>query len=76
MKEKYSGSARLQKKYTVSYLTKEMRENHGEVPQYLVQDSHPAIIDPETFEEVQRMIERKKGKGHTSSVTAFSSKIK
>jgi len=75
--EKYSGSARLQKKYTVNYLTKELRDNNGEVPQYLVEDSHPAIIDPSVFEEVQRMMEeRKTVKGRMSSATPFSSEIR
>ncbi|MBR3320166.1 recombinase family protein [Candidatus Saccharibacteria bacterium] len=51
--EKYKGDARLQKTYIVDFLTKEVRINHGERKQYYVQNSHPAIISPETFERVQ-----------------------
>lgn len=51
--EKYKGDALLQKSYTVDFLTKEVKPNHGEVPQYYVTDSHPAIIDPETWELTQ-----------------------
>lgn len=51
--EKYKGDALLQKSYTVDFLTKEVKPNHGEVPQYYVTDSHPAIIDPETWQLTQ-----------------------
>ena len=44
--EKYRGDARLQKKFTVDFLQKKMKVNEGEVPQYYVENIHPAIIDP------------------------------
>ncbi len=43
--EKYKGDALLQKTYTVDFLTKKRVENNREVPQYYVEESHPAIID-------------------------------
>ncbi len=58
--EKYKGDALLQKTYTVDFLTKKRVENNGEVPQYYVEESHPAIIDKETWEAVQLEIERRK----------------
>ena len=54
--EKYAGNALLQKTYTVDYLTKEVRKNTGELPQYLIEYSHDPIIDLETFEKVQEKI--------------------
>src|SRR5574344_1869687 len=42
--EKYKGSAVLQKKFTVDFLTKKMKVNEGEFPQYYVEESQPAII--------------------------------
>lgn len=57
--EKYKGDALLQKTYTADFLTKSIRKNKGEVPQYYIQNSHPAIIDPETFELVQQEIKRR-----------------
>lgn len=54
--EKYRGDALLQKTYTVDYLTKEVRKNDGDVRQYLVENSHEPIIDPETFELVQQKL--------------------
>ncbi|WP_245331584.1 recombinase family protein [Clostridium algifaecis] len=58
--EKYKGDALLQKTYTVDFLTKKRVENNGEVPQYYVEESHPAIIDKEMWEAVQLEIERRR----------------
>lgn len=58
--EKYKGDALLQKTYTADFLTKKSKKNHGEVPQYYIKDSHPAIIDPATFDLVQQEIERRR----------------
>ena len=58
--EKYKGDALLQKTYTADFLTKEVRKNKGELPQYYIENSHPAIIDPETFALVQKEIERRR----------------
>ena len=74
--EKYKGSALLQKRYTVDFLTKTMKVNEGEVPQYYVEDSHPAIIRPEEWEAVQTEITRRKGKGRRHDCgSPFSGKI-
>lgn len=74
--EKYKGSALLQKRFTVDFLTKKQKVNEGEVPQYFVEDSHPAIIDPEEFELVQAEMERRKSIGRVySSSNIFSTKI-
>ncbi|MDD4378227.1 MAG: recombinase family protein [Eubacteriales bacterium] len=58
--EKYKGDALLQKTYTVDFLTKKRVENNGEVPQYYVEESHPAIIEKETWEAVQLEMERRR----------------
>lgn len=58
--EKYKGSALLQKSFTVDFLTKKTKVNEGEVPQYYVEDSHPAIIEPWEWEQVQTELERRK----------------
>ena len=74
--EKYKGSALLQKKFTVDFLTKMQKVNEGEVPQYFIEDSHPPIIEPEEFELVQAEIARRKeiGKVYSSS-NIFSTKL-
>lgn len=74
--EKYKGDALLQKGFTVDFLTKKRKVNEGEVPQYYVQNSHPAIIEPDEFDAVQAEIERRKGLGRPSGCNSpFSTKI-
>lgn len=74
--EKYKGDALLQKGYTVDFLTKKKKVNEGEVPQYYVENSHPAIIEPETFELVQAEFKRRKSAGkYTSAINCFASRI-
>ncbi len=51
--EKYKGDAILQKTYTIDFLTKKMKVNEGEVPQYYVENGHPAIVSKEAWNEVQ-----------------------
>ncbi|EAX47792.1 prophage LambdaSa04, site-specific recombinase, resolvase family [Thermosinus carboxydivorans Nor1] len=58
--EKYKGDALLQKTYTIDFLSKKRAENTGQVPQYYVEDSHPAIIDKEMWEAVQLEMERRR----------------
>jgi len=75
--EKYKGDALLQKSFTVDFLTKKTKPNEGEVPQYYVENNHPAIIQPETFDLVQAEIARRvRGKNRYSGVGIFSSRIK
>lgn len=52
--EKYTGDALLQKTITTDFLTHKRVKNRGEVQQYFVEDSHPAIISKETFQKGSR----------------------
>lgn len=61
--EKYSGDAVLQKSFTVDFLSKKMKKNAGEVPQYIVTDSYPGIIDKAEWELVQAEMAKRKAKG-------------
>ena len=75
--EKYAGMARIQKTFTPDFLTKKAVKNNGQVPSYFVEQSHPAIIAPATFEMVQNEIARRKQDGRRySGVSIFSGKIK
>lgn len=58
--EKYKGDALLQKTYTIDFLSKKRAVNDGDVPQYYVENSHPAIIDRITWEAVQQEIKRRR----------------
>ena len=75
--EKYKGDALLQKSITVDFLTKKIKANEGEVPQYYVEGDHEAIIQPEIFDRVQILMEaRSGGRNRNSSVNVLSGKIK
>lgn len=74
--EKYKGDARLQKKFTTDFLTKKMKVNEGEVPQYYVEHSHEAIIVPLEWDMVQAEIARRRSLGRAySGNSVFSSKL-
>ena len=57
--EKYMGDARLQKTYTVDYLTKKRVKNEGQIEQYYVQNSHKGIIPRIEWEAVQLEYKRR-----------------
>lgn len=74
--EKYKGDAILQKSFTVDFLTKKKKVNEGEVPQYYVENSHPAIISAEVFDLAQVEFERRRSdRGLRRSNSCFSGKI-
>lgn len=75
--EKYRGSALLQKCFTTDFLTKKRKVNEGEVPQYYIENSHEAIIDPLEWDAVQDEIKRRKAIGRAySSKSIFGAKLK
>ena len=57
--EIYTGNRLLQKTYIESHLTKKLIKNRGELPKYLCEDLHEAIIDQETFDRVQEEHKRR-----------------
>ena len=65
--EKYIGDSLVQKRYTPEDLPLRQKRNNGELSQYYIQNSHPAIISRETFEAVQQLLNRRR-KRHPPSV--------
>jgi DNA invertase Pin-like site-specific DNA recombinase len=57
--EKYIGQLLLQKSFVEDHLSKRRVQNVGQLPQYLVEDHHEAIIDSVTFAAVQAEIARR-----------------
>ena len=53
--EKYVGDSLLQKWYSMETFPVRRKRNEGERTQYLLSNSHPAIIDRETFEKAQSL---------------------
>ena len=61
----------------MDFLTKKVKRNEGEVPQYYVENDHEAIVSPAVFDMVQTEIaKRKKEITRYSGVSIFSNKIK
>jgi len=63
------GDALLQKTFTEHVLT-DKKNNVGQVPKYYVENSHPAIIDKHTWDQVQVELAKRSSKpAHTGKLT-------
>ena len=60
--EKYMGDLEMQKNVTVDMLAHIVKKNTGEAPKYYIKNHHPAIIDRESWEQVQVMVQESKKK--------------
>ena len=68
--EKYAGDLLLQKTYRLDHISKKQMINHGELPMYSVSNAHEAIIDRDTFEQVQQELMLRSEKCHSHHVTS------
>ena len=59
----YTGNLLLQRYYSHDALTKRKTVNNGELPMYLAENTHEAIIDVDTFEKVQRLLKERRIEG-------------
>lgn len=66
--EKYKGDALRGKTYIEDCISKKVRVNTGERPQYYIENNHPAIIDSATFGRVQEELARRTGKRKVKQV--------
>jgi site-specific DNA recombinase len=74
--EKYKGDALLQKRFTDNYLNHSLVKNTGQIPQYYVENNHPAIIDKDMWDLVQIELEKRLAMGSQySSSYIFASKL-
>ncbi len=75
--EKYAGNAILQKTYCEDFLTKRVVKNQGQVPQYYVEQSHPAIVTQEVFDMVQVELtkNRERGISRSGGSSCFSGRV-
>lgn len=76
----YTGNLLLQKEFITDPISKQRKKNHGELPQYYVENTHPAIIDKATFDYVQEEIARRREQGALANKSlntcCFTGKIK
>ena len=62
----------LQKYFRNNHIEKRKMQNNGELPKYLVEDAHEAIIDRDTFQKVQELIAQRQSKfSHTGSKNRY-----
>ena len=73
--EKYVGDSLVQKNYTTDTLPYRMCRNHGEKPQFYIENSHPAIIGRATFAAAQRLQASRKT-SHPDAPHALSGKLR
>ena len=57
--EKYCGDVLMQKTFVKDCLTKKVVKNTGQLPMYLVQNNHPAIVSREDYQAVQAELARR-----------------
>ena len=69
--EKYQGDTRFQKSFNADFLTKRRVKNTGQLPQYYRENTHPAIIDRETWTLVQLEMTRQEQFVKTHSMDKF-----
>ena len=74
--EKYMGDVLLQKTYVADFLEGKSRKNNGELPQYYIENNHPAIVSREMFQRVQEEIARRKSKEPVTQRQSKSSRGK
>lgn len=78
--ERYTGNILLQKTYVENHISHKTKINNGELPMYYAENTHPAIIDQDTFDKVQTEITRRRELGVFANwainTTCFTSKIK
>ena len=78
--ERYTGNILLQKTYVENHISHKTKINKGELPMYYAENTHPAIIDQETFDKVQTEIARRRELGvfanWSINTTCFTSKVK
>lgn len=76
----YTGNMLFQKEYIADPISGKSRLNHGELPQYFVENTHEAIIPMETYHKVQEERKRRRELGALANwsihTTCFTSRIK
>ncbi len=68
--EKYVGDVIYQKTFSSDPISKHVITNRGQKDKYLISNNHPAIIDRDTFMQVQTEVARRSAKRKTSDRTS------
>ena len=77
--EKYAGTMILQKYYSENHITKRKMTNEGQLQKYMIDESHPAIIERRIFDAVQKRLQEQKEyftlSKSTTTIYPFTGKI-
>lgn len=68
--EKYAGNALLQKSYIGDHLTKVQVKNNNVLPIYYAEQTHPPIINKDTFKKAQEILAGRREKNGAKTTTA------
>ena len=76
----YTGELVLQKSYVADPVEHVRKRNYGELPKFVVEDNHEAIIDKETFDRIQELRKKRAEEfwfiNNKGRRTCFTSRIK
>ena len=68
--EKYCGDVLMQKTFTQDCINKKVIKNTGQLPMYLIQNNHPAIVSREIYRAVQAEKTRRSASASPSKKTS------
>ena len=68
--EKYCGDVLLQKTFTQDCISKKVVKNTGQLPMYLIQNNHPAIVSRGVYQAVQAEKARRSASASPSTKTS------
>ena len=68
--EKYCGDVLMQKTFTQDCINKKVIKNTGQLPMYLIQNNHPAIVSREIYQAVQAEKTRRSASASPSKKTS------
>lgn len=77
--EKYCGDVLLQKTFISDCISRKSVRNTGQLPKYLIQDHHPAIVERKVYDAAQAELARRKAakspaKAASTGLTSYASK--
>ena len=73
--ERYAGNAMLQKKYRTDTFPRVKKPNRGERPMYYVEDSNPAMIDQELFDQAAELRKSRRRNTTKGQARPFAKKL-
>jgi len=75
--EKYRGFSILQRTYVENHITHQKKMNHGQLPRFVVEGTHPPIIDEDLHQRVEAERERRRKSGAVQwrAASCFTGKL-